>query len=92
MNNIIKKSDVGKTLGKRKKHRIIEKQKHNDNKPLGCNTFAPKYASSMASSYDKKGKTTAFGTRLGSADKTPLTSVQISTEVALRRRPKMVAE
>ena len=44
---------------------------------LGWSTLAPKYASSAASAYDKRGIVRAAGTTRGSAVSTPDTSVQI---------------
>ncbi len=55
-------------------------------------TFAPKYESSIASSYEMFGTTKAEGTARGSALKTPSTSVQISMTVAPSAEPKIAAE
>ena len=57
----------------------------------GCSTLAPKYASSMASSYDISSTTTASGTRRGSALSTPSTSVQMMTADASSSAPKIDA-
>jgi hypothetical protein len=55
-------------------------------------TFAPKYASSMASLYDSESMTLASGTRRGSADNTPSTSVQIEFRWHQRGEPKIEPE
>ncbi|CAI8365951.1 MAG: Uncharacterised protein [Flavobacteriales bacterium] len=47
-------------------------------------TFAPKKESSIASLYERNSIGEAFFTILGFALKTPLTSVQISKDLALR--------
>ena len=51
---------------------------------LGWMTFAPKYASSIASLYDSASSVTASGTRRGFALITPSTSVQIWISSASR--------
>ena len=56
-----------------------------------CSTFAPKYDSSMASSYVIRGCTNADGTTRGSALRTPSTSVQISMTDAPTAAPMMAA-
>jgi hypothetical protein len=58
----------------------------------GWITFAPKYASSIASLYDSESMTRAFGTRRGSADSTPSTSVQIWISAASSSEPKIEPE
>jgi hypothetical protein len=58
----------------------------------GWMTLAPKYASSMASLYDSESITWASGTRRGSADSTPSTSVQIWISTASSSAPKIEAE
>ena len=55
-------------------------------------TFAPKYASSIASLYESESITLASGTRRGSALSTPSTSVQITISSASSRSPKIDAE
>ena len=55
-------------------------------------TFAPKYESSIASSYVICGSTNADGTTRGSALSTPLTSVQISMTDAPIAAPTIAAE
>ena len=52
----------------------------------GWITLAPKYASSMASLYDSESMTLASGTRRGSADSTPSTSVQMWISLASSKR------
>ena len=56
-----------------------------------CNTFAPKYDSSIASSYVICGSTNAAGTTRGSALSTPSTSVQISMREAPTAAPIIAA-
>ena len=58
----------------------------------GCSTLAPKYASSIASLYESESMTVASGTRRGSADSTPSTSVQMWISDAPSSAPKMEAE
>ena len=58
----------------------------------GWITFAPKYASSMASLYESESMTVASGTRRGSADSTPSTSVQMWISLASSSAPKMEPE
>ena len=58
----------------------------------GWMTFAPKYASSMASLYDSESMTLASGTRRGSADSTPSTSVQMWISAASSSEPKIEPE
>ena len=58
----------------------------------GWMTLAPKYASSMASLYDSESMTLASGTRRGSADSTPSTSVQMWISVASSSEPKIDPE
>ncbi len=55
-------------------------------------TFAPKYASSIASLYDSASMTWASGTSRGSALSTPSTSVQITISPASSSEPKIDAE
>ena len=52
----------------------------------GWMTLAPKYASSIASLYDSESMTWASGTRRGSADSTPSTSVQIWISARIQQR------
>ena len=59
---------------------------------LGCSTFAPKYASSDASSNDSSGTRTGLATTRGSAVSIPSTSVQIWISPTSRHAPKMAAE
>ena len=56
-----------------------------------CSTFAPKYESSIASSYVICGSTNADGTIRGSALSTPSTSVQISMSDAPTAAPTIAA-
>ena len=58
----------------------------------GWMTFAPKYASSIASLYDSESMTLASGTRRGSALNTPSTSVQIMISSASSSAPKIDPE
>ena len=58
----------------------------------GWITLAPKYASSMASLYDSESMTLASGTRRGSADSTPSTSVQMWISLASSSEPKIEPE
>ena len=58
----------------------------------GWITFAPKYASSIASLYESESMTVASGTRRGSALSTPSTSVQITISSASSKSPKIDAE
>ena len=58
----------------------------------GWITLAPKYASSMASLYDSESMTLASGTRRGSADSTPSTSVQMWISAASSSEPKIEPE
>ncbi len=58
----------------------------------GWMTFAPKYASSIASLYDSESITCAFGTRRGSAESTPSTSVQMWISAASSSAPKIEPE
>ena len=58
---------------------------------LGCSTFAPKYASSAASAYDRLGMVRAPRTTRGSAVCTPLTSVQIWISPAPSAAPTRAA-
>jgi len=55
-------------------------------------TFAPKYASSIASLYESVSITCASGTNRGSALKTPSTSVQMTISAASSSEPKIDAE
>jgi hypothetical protein len=55
-------------------------------------TLAPKYASSIASSYESESMTFASGTRPGSADNTPSTSVQMTISAASSNAPNIDAE
>ena len=58
----------------------------------GWITFAPKYASSIASLYDISSMIFASGTRRGSPLMTPSTSVQMCTSLASSNAPKIEAE
>ena len=58
----------------------------------GWITLAPKYASSIASLYDSASMTFASGTRRGSADNTPSTSVQMWISLASSSEPKIEPE
>ena len=58
----------------------------------GWITFAPKYASSIASLYESESMIVASGTRRGSALSTPSTSVQITISAASSKAPKIEAE
>ena len=58
----------------------------------GWMTFAPKYASSMASLYDISSMILASGTWRGSPLMTPSTSVQMCTSSASSSAPKIDAE
>ncbi len=58
---------------------------------LGCNTFAPKYASSDASWNDISRTRNAFFTMFGSAVRMPSTSVQISINYAFSTAPTIEA-
>src|SRR6266480_3603061 len=58
---------------------------------LGCRTLAPKYASSAASAYERRGMGRAPGTTRGSAVRTPLTSVQIWISRAASAAPTSAA-
>jgi hypothetical protein len=59
---------------------------------LGCNTFAPKYASSDASPNDRCATTRGSRTTLGSAVSMPSTSVQIWISATPRPAPMIAAE
>jgi len=59
---------------------------------LGCNTFAPKYASSEASLYEIVFNFFAFGVICGSAVSMPSTSVQIWISSAFNAAPIIAAE
>lgn len=58
---------------------------------LGCNTCAPKYASSDASSKESTASGWACGTMRGSADRMPSTSFQTHTSGTPSARPTTVA-
>ena len=58
----------------------------------GWITLAPKYASSIASLYDSESMTLASGTRRGSADSTPSTSVQMWISAESSSEPKIEPE
>mmetsp|Transcript_39217 Transcript_39217/g.94378 ORF Transcript_39217/g.94378 Transcript_39217/m.94378 type:complete len:292 (+) Transcript_39217:1359-2234(+) len=59
---------------------------------LGCRTWAPKYASSMASSYLREDMLKASGTRRGSAVYTPSVFFHMVTRAEPTSFAKMVAE
>ena len=59
---------------------------------LGCSTFAPKYASSEASSKLSRETTRGAATTRGSAVSMPSTSVQIWISSAPSPAPKSAAE
>ena len=54
-------------------------------------TFAPKYVISAASRYESRRRSRAPGTTRGSAERTPSTSVQITTSFAASAAPRRAA-